>query len=928
MTDARQALFDAVRKTCSPATWSRGIELTRARAVSLHREDDDEVVFLVTRRGGMISREVSLYPEDIDWDCGCDSPERGCEHAAAAVIGWRRAEEAEATGAPAPIRRQGRVGYRFSRDGGALALVRVIVDGDGDEHPLSATLAALAAGRVEGPSFAAAQSDLAVELALGTHRRGRLAEALIDRLFARMAHCADVSLDGEPVTVDPERLSPRVQVEDHGNGFRVRLVEDEALEERFGNGVARCGTVLRPLVAAPLLGRELEEFSRGKHYGFDQVAELVTEVIPRLDRRMPVDIFTSRLPETTAERPRIDLAVERDGEFLRVLPTLVYGDPPRARIDGGKLVHIEGPVPVRDAGAEKGAQRRLQKELGLQPGVRAEFRGAAAVAFARRLERWEGHGAAEVLRAFQLVAPLEADLHLDDGSFSLEFNTPGGGGNRGGTIDASVVLEAWGRGESLVPLLEGGWAPLPADWLERHGARVADLLAARHDDGTLPACGLPDLVGLCEELGEPPPPSFDRIRALVAGDALPAVTLPEDLQIELRPYQREGVEWLTFLGRTGLGGLLADDMGLGKTVQALCALRGRTLVVAPTSVLHNWRRRDREVPSRPTHCHVYHGPRRTLVDDADVTLTTYAIMRLDAATLAGGGWETVVLDEAQAIKNPDSQVARAACRSAPPRFAWLLPEPPWRIASSELWSQFNFVNRGLLGSRADFDERYARPIGRRRRRGGGAVARAHPPLRVETSEDRGGPGAAAANRDGAALRSCRGGAGSLRRGARAATLAEVVAKLDAGGSVMAALEALLRLRQAACHRGLLPGNEAADSSKLLLLREVLDSVAAEGRKALVFSQWTSLLDLTEPGLRDAGIDFLRLDGSTRDRQAVVDAFQSDDGPPVLLISLQGRGYRVQPHGGRTTSSCSIRGGTRRWRIRPPTALTVSARPGR
>jgi SNF2 family DNA or RNA helicase len=124
---------------------------------------------------------------------------------------------------------------------------------------------------------------------------------------------------------------------------------------------------------------------------------------------------------------------------------------------------------------------------------------------------------------------------------------------------------------------------------------------------------------------------------------------------------------------------------------------------------------------------------------------------------------------------------------------------------------------------------------------------------------------------------------------RAATLADVVEKLGAGGSVLAALEALLRLRQAACHPGLVPGREAGRSSKLDALMEALGNVSAEGHKALVFSQWTSLLDLTEPHLGGAGIDYVRLDGSTRDRAGVVNTFQDDSGPPVMLISLKAGG---------------------------------------
>jgi SNF2 family DNA or RNA helicase len=123
----------------------------------------------------------------------------------------------------------------------------------------------------------------------------------------------------------------------------------------------------------------------------------------------------------------------------------------------------------------------------------------------------------------------------------------------------------------------------------------------------------------------------------------------------------------------------------------------------------------------------------------------------------------------------------------------------------------------------------------------------------------------------------------------AATRADVVALLDAGGGVMKALEALLRLRQAACHPALVPGQQARTSSKVERLLEALETAAADGHKALVFSQWTSLLDLVEQPLRDADVGFVRLDGSTRDRGEVTARFQSDDGPPVMLISLRAGG---------------------------------------
>ena len=285
-------------------------------------------------------------------------------------------------------------------------------------------------------------------------------------------------------------------------------------------------------------------------------------------------------------------------------------------------------------------------------------------------------------------------------------------------------------------------------------------------------------------------------------------------------------------------------------------------------------------------------------------MTTYAILRLDIDKLAARSWDTVVLDEAQAIKNPTSKVSRAAYRLQG-RFKLALTGTPVENHLDDLWSQFHYLQPGLLGGRSQFGERYVKPIAlgdpnaaknlRRRirpfvlRRLKSEVAQELPPrtdvvLRCELRKDE-------------------------RRAydaVRAAAQEEIVGRLAQGAGVLQVLEALLRLRQAACHTALLPGGRGRaaqeakaegkgkgasvqPSSKVELLLETLDSVIAEGHKALVFSQWTSFLNLLEPPLRERGIEFLRLDGTTRDRQGVVDGFQDPKGPPLMLLSLKAGG---------------------------------------
>ena len=890
-----QALFDAVRQACSPHVWSRGVEFTRANAVLSERADDEEVVFKVVTQDKAVQPTVTLWPDDEDWLCDCGHHEAVCAHVAAAVIAFRRAGQ---EGKPLPAARQtsGRLRYAFTRSQGALSFERCVVyDGREQllESPLSLSLTRPGGLLFEGRisiAVAATPADLAVESALGIHRRGRLPREVMGKLLTALARSpgADVRLDGNPITTLAKPIGLQACLEEQDDGFRLFVEPDPAISETFGNGVARCGDTLRPVADPGLTARERADLADGRHFSRHQLTELLGDILPSLEKRLPVQVRTQRLPQVVQEPPRIVLDVDREGDTLTVLPTLVYGRPPLARVDADRLVHLQGPLPKRNERAEERLVRQLRQTMRLVPGHKAQYAGAAAVRVATRLKAWHGEIRGDGLTGFELAPPLVPQGRLDFHNFEMWFESgsPAAGGPAR-RVDAGAVLRAWQNGESLVPLSGGGWAPLPREWLEHYGHRVADLLAARGANGALPSFALPDLARLCDLLEQPQPPEFDALRSLVEDFAgIPNAPLSDDVHATLRSYQRSGVNWLVFIRQAGLGGMLADDMGLGKTLQALCAVRGRTLVVAPTSVLSHWGDEIRRF--RPgLRQSLYHGPQRHLDAAADITLTTYAILRLDSELLARQSWDTVVLDEAQNIKNPDSQVAQAAyeLRAA---FRLTLSGTPVENRLDELWSQFHFLNRGLLGGRQDFQDRYAQPIAggqpqaaerlRERirpfilRRSKGEVAPELPPrtervLHCELSD---------AER-------------VVYDTVRAATLNDVVARLEAGGNVMAAFEALLRLRQACCHSGLVPGQIADTSAKVELLLEVLGEAVADRHKALVFSQWTALLDRVEPHLRAADIDFTRLDGQTRRRDEVVRRFQDDDGPPVILISLRAGG---------------------------------------
>ncbi|HEY2732619.1 MAG TPA: DEAD/DEAH box helicase [Polyangiales bacterium] len=883
MSATLQALYDAIREQCPPGVWLRAEQMTRSGSLDGRRTHNDELEVRVLTKGGLASPRVVLSPSDVDWSCECPSQDPACIHVAAAIIGAYKAESdgAPLTGLVVPAIK---VSHRLSRSEGSLLLTRLLLRGK-ETLPLSTRLAAWK--RRDGDDDLQANApDLAVDMALGPIVSGKIPRPLMKRVLAALADCNDVSFEGKKVNIGEPRPVIRVRVEDHAEGFRVCAEQDPNVAEIFDNGAVVHGGVLRAVGDLDLSGRDVDELRKGRVYAFGQVADLVGRVIPALKERLPVEITSQLLPSATRMQPRLLAQTEFTDGALAVLPLLVYGDPPVARVDGGKLHYLGGALPLRNEERERKLADDLSLRTGLTIGHTSRFVGRAALSAAERIR---GMGtvsiAGEGLDACFVSAPLTPMFELTEDRSLFTFVSRSEGEDRHASGDA--VIEAWRRGEEFVPLIEGGFAPLPAAVLSRVGDLIADLLAAKRADDSLPVCALPDLARLCEALNAPPPPSFGRLRELLGDfDGIEDAPLPSDLNAKLRDYQRDGVNWLSFLSHANLGAMLADDMGLGKTLQALCVMGSPSLVVTPASVLHNWVAEINRF--RPgLRVHTYHGPNRALDESADITITTYALLRLDDEILAAKHWDTIVLDEAQNIKNADSQVARAAFK-LDGRFRLTLTGTPVENRLDELWSQFHFANPGLLGGRQDFQERYARPMSegdaqtaerlrhrirpfmlRRLKR---EVARELPPrtdvvMRCTLNERE----------------------RELYDAVMAATRKEVIEKVQQGGNVLAALEALLRLRQASCHSALLPGQSADSSSKLELLMDLLDKVLAEDHKALVFSQWTSLLDKVEPLLKAQDIGFARLDGSTRDRAGVVANFQSEGGPRIMLVSLKAGG---------------------------------------
>jgi hypothetical protein len=423
------------------------------------------------------------------------------------VIAWKRAKD-DGRELPTAHETTGAVVYRFHRAPGGLELTRGIQAGETFQR-FEATLAALSSGRVPGPPFTARQEDLAAELALGTHRRGPIPRASVSKLLRALQGSEAVTLDGEPVAASSTPVGPRIAIDDQGDGFRVAVEDDPEVQEVFGNGIALCGGTLRPTVEPKLTGREMHDLAGGRYFGPSAWNELVTELIPSLRGRIAIDVRTQRLPGTERVAPRIAIETRRDGATLHVLATLVYGDPPQARVDGGKLVHLQGAVPLRDEAAEQRETRRLAGRLAMTPGVPAMYTGASAVAFAAKLSSWPGDVRGAGREHFALAGALVPRVAVrEDGGVDVMFASEASSGRARGTASPGAVIAAWRSEETLVALDGGGYAPLPLDWLSRFGGRIADLLAARDETGALPKALLPDVARLCEDLEMPPPPAL------------------------------------------------------------------------------------------------------------------------------------------------------------------------------------------------------------------------------------------------------------------------------------------------------------------------------------------------------------------------------------------------------------------------------------
>ncbi|UJR85126.1 Hypothetical protein I5071_72060 [Sandaracinus amylolyticus] len=770
--------------------------------------------------------------------------------------------------------------------------------------------AALASKHPIGPAEA-----LALRALGDMYRPSASAEAL----FALVGRPDVVSERGAPLEV--RRVEARFALADEVGGVRPALalgearipVEIAATRVRDASCVAHV-MLERGLVLVAAIDRDLSRLvlAASRHSAVVPDAEraAILPLVERVAARVPVTLSAALEREVAPLAPVLFVRIVPDesGASVEIRTRLSPSTSASAGV-GATLVSVLGDgtaEPVlrrRDLGRELHDAHELARAIGL-PEEQTHAHLATEDELLSLIAALHAHPDVEVewpedtaSRARYVGAIGRGGLRVSVKSAAEWFGVDGEVEIDGEMVKLAELLAQVRAGRRFVRLSRGRFALIEAD-LRARLERAADVVfeTKRGQLAVVPAAG-DALESLADDGALRSDEAWSRIRTKLRTGALGEIAVPETLHATLRDYQRAGFAWLARLASVEAGAVLADDMGLGKTVQALALLAhrasdGPALVVAPTSLGDNWlREAERFAPSLRVRLH--RGPARhaALENDppraGDVLIASYDVVALDEDALTALDFATLVLDEAQAIKNPEAQRTKAA-RALRARVRIALTGTPLENRLSELWSIVSVVHPGLLGPWEHFRARFAQPIekdGDKARlaalselvrpyllRRTKEVVTPELPPRIELVRD-------------VEL------SDAERRLYDAERTRAITALAGADESQrFRVLASITRLRELACDASLVVPDASVASSKLASLMELIDELEGAGRKVLVFSQFVRLLENAASLLRARKTSYLQLDGSTPapERARRVEAFQRGEAT-VFLLSLKAGG---------------------------------------
>ncbi|PKO14303.1 MAG: serine/threonine protein kinase [Chloroflexi bacterium HGW-Chloroflexi-10] len=466
------------------------------------------------------------------------------------------------------------------------------------------------------------------------------------------------------------------------------------------------------------------------------------------------------------------------------------------------------------------------------------------------------------------------------------------------------LSKALRKREKYIKLADGSVGRIPDDWLQRY-KKLFDLAEDGGNSLRVRNFHLPLVDMLLKEADE----TQVSDEFVLKRDVLKSFEKIEPQPVaggftgELRPYQKAGVDWLYFLHQFGFGGCLADDMGLGKTIQVLAflallkeqgKLENGVLLVVPKSLIANWQREAQTFTPQLTFMEFMGNARKKetgVFSQCDVTLTTYGTMLRDVAFLLENRFSYVILDESQAIKNPLSQSAKA-CRLLNSEHRLVMTGTPVENNTFDLWSQFAFINPGLLGSLDYFKNEFSSGVEDGRSNDALLLLRqlVYPFILRRTKEQVAPELPPLTER--IVFTDMQGAQRALYQRTRDYYRKLLLGMIEDEGlnqSRMKVLEGLLRLRQICIHPALVEAGFHGESAKFEILLETIENLRSEGHKALIFSQFVQTLFILRSELDQRKIPYAYLDGQTHNRQQQVDLFQQDPAIPFFLISLKAGG---------------------------------------
>jgi len=497
-----------------------------------------------------------------------------------------------------------------------------------------------------------------------------------------------------------------------------------------------------------------------------------------------------------------------------------------------------------------------------------------------------------------------------------------------GWFDVEVGIDYNGTRIDLIPLLQQALAYLDIEnssddalpetlWLHNGDAliRVASdrirplartllslLGKERNGKLTLPKLDAAQVMGDVEANWQSSAELRNLSEKLTSFQALSSVPVPGEVQAQLRHYQQEGLNWLMFLREFGLGGVLADDMGLGKTLQTLACIQaektaGRlnapALVVCPTTLIANWEAEAEKFTPGLKRV-IIHGNRRKplfeQITDTDLVITSYPLLHRDLEQHQKQTYSLAFFDEAQYLKNPATVMSKAA-RRLPAENRIALTGTPMENHLGELWALFDLILPGYLADQKSFREHYRKPIEEQGNQSRYAeLSRRVRPFMLRRTKDQVTPELPEKTEivRNVELNRQQKDLYETIRATMDKRIRKLLADKGAARSQIEILDALLKLRQICCHPALLNPEETTGSAKLDYLMDMLEQLLDEGRRIIIFSQFTSMLALIETSLKEAGIRYEKLTGQTKDRATPVKRFQNGDSP-VFLISLKAGG---------------------------------------